>query len=299
MNITQVIEAATVDQQLEQHAVRIETIERDAYYEIGRELAAVQELHKYKRDGGGFTGWLAERLPRYSERGAYQAIAIFKGIDPTMFATLADIKPGILEQVAKAPPDVQALIAERIEAGEIFTAAKVKELRQQTATESAALAAKAAQAEIDDALARIDQLEKLTASDAREAKRQAREIAKLEKAIRKHEKEIADFESSLPKPGEAEKQAAKMGGGVVLGSDMKFHSGKTAEERILSAEYMTVWSILNQFTREDFPLPGRVVAGCGPDFQGQLLRFCKVASTYISQLEGALHGQAPDEKGIE
>ncbi|MDC7742485.1 hypothetical protein [Rhizobium binxianense] len=43
-----------------------------------------------------------------------------------MFATFANIRPGPLKQIAKAEPDIQALIAERVEAGEIFTAAKVK-----------------------------------------------------------------------------------------------------------------------------------------------------------------------------
>ncbi|WP_171049318.1 hypothetical protein [Rhizobium sp. MHM7A] len=38
------------------------------------------------------------------------------------------MKTGTLVEVVKAEPDVQALIAERIEAGEIFTSAKVKEM---------------------------------------------------------------------------------------------------------------------------------------------------------------------------
>lgn len=91
-------------------------------------LAAAQELFKYKRDEGGFTGWLATRLPFIPQRSAYQAIEIFNGLDNEMFANFANIRPGALEQIAKAEPDIQALIAERIEAGEIFTAAKVKEI---------------------------------------------------------------------------------------------------------------------------------------------------------------------------
>ena len=45
-----------------------------------------------------------------------------------MCASFAHLKPAAIAEVAKAEPDVQALIAERIEAGEIFTAAKVKEI---------------------------------------------------------------------------------------------------------------------------------------------------------------------------
>ncbi|WP_123876196.1 hypothetical protein [Rhizobium sp. N113] len=62
------------------------------------------------------------------QRSAYQAIEIFNGLDNEMFANFANIRPGALEQIAKAEPDIQALIAERVEAGEIFTAAKVKEI---------------------------------------------------------------------------------------------------------------------------------------------------------------------------
>ncbi|WP_392711285.1 hypothetical protein [Rhizobium ruizarguesonis] len=40
-----------------------------------------------------------------------------------MLAHGANIPAKVLEQVAKAEPDIQALIAERVQAGEIFTAA--------------------------------------------------------------------------------------------------------------------------------------------------------------------------------
>ncbi|NKK13665.1 hypothetical protein GFM11_10280 [Rhizobium leguminosarum bv. viciae] len=43
----------------------------------------------------------------------------------------------MLAEVAKAEPDIQALIAERVRAGEIFTAAKVKEIRKEAAREAA------------------------------------------------------------------------------------------------------------------------------------------------------------------
>ncbi|ANK91560.1 hypothetical protein AMK01_CH02101 [Rhizobium sp. N6212] len=91
-------------------------------------LAAAQELFKYKRNEGGFSGWLSTRLLFIPQRSAYQAIEIFNGLDNEMFANFANIRPGALEQIAKAEPDIQALIAERVEAGEIFTAAKVKEI---------------------------------------------------------------------------------------------------------------------------------------------------------------------------
>ncbi|MGO6781511.1 hypothetical protein ACCT13_22550 [Rhizobium ruizarguesonis] len=45
-----------------------------------------------------------------------------------MFLNFGNIRPGALAEVAKAEPDIQAIIAERVQAGEIFTAAKVKEV---------------------------------------------------------------------------------------------------------------------------------------------------------------------------
>jgi hypothetical protein len=83
-----------------------------------------QDLFKYRRDEGGFTGWLATRLPHIPQSSAYRAIEIARNIDAEMFTSLGNIRPGILEQIAKAEPDIQALIAERVRAGEIFTAAE-------------------------------------------------------------------------------------------------------------------------------------------------------------------------------
>lgn len=90
--------------------------------------AGAHEPFKYRRDEGGFTEWLANRLPDIPKSSAYRAIQIFEGLKEDMFAHGANIPAKVLEQIAKAEPDIQALIAERVEAGEIFTAAKVKEI---------------------------------------------------------------------------------------------------------------------------------------------------------------------------
>ncbi|WSH72406.1 hypothetical protein U8Q02_02370 [Rhizobium leguminosarum] len=42
---------------------------------------------------------------------------IFRGIDPRLFPESGNISKFALEQIAKAEPDIQALIAERVEAG--------------------------------------------------------------------------------------------------------------------------------------------------------------------------------------
>ncbi|WP_152971158.1 hypothetical protein [Rhizobium ecuadorense] len=65
-------------------------------------------------------------MPHIPQSSAYRAIEIFKGIDPELFPHWGNISNRALAEVAQVEPDIQALIAERIEAGEIFTAARVK-----------------------------------------------------------------------------------------------------------------------------------------------------------------------------
>lgn len=120
---------ATVDQQLEQHAQNIERIQREAVYEIGREFSAIQDLHRYQRNGDGFTDYVSKRFPSLPQRSIYRAIQIFQGLDGELFAETANISSYALAEIAKSEPDVQSLIAEKIEAGEVFTAASVKELK--------------------------------------------------------------------------------------------------------------------------------------------------------------------------
>ncbi|OWK25098.1 hypothetical protein AJ87_14540 [Rhizobium yanglingense] len=97
--------------QLEHHAQNVERIQLDAIFEIGRELATAQELFKYRRDEGEFTGWLGTRLPQIQVRSAYKAIQIWQGIDADLLAILANKSEAGLLEVAKAEPDIQALIA--------------------------------------------------------------------------------------------------------------------------------------------------------------------------------------------
>ncbi len=73
-----------------------------------------RDLFKYRRDEGGFTGCLTNRLPHIPQRAAYETINIFRGIDTGLFANFANMKPGALVEVAKAEADIQALIAERV-----------------------------------------------------------------------------------------------------------------------------------------------------------------------------------------
>ncbi|PND26780.1 hypothetical protein CN933_13610 [Sinorhizobium sp. M4_45] len=53
-------------------------------------------------------------MPHVAKTSAYRAIEVFKGIDPQLFPHWGKISDRALAEVAKAEPEVQALIAERI-----------------------------------------------------------------------------------------------------------------------------------------------------------------------------------------
>ncbi|WP_434711992.1 hypothetical protein NMA58_00760 [Rhizobium sp. YTUHZ045] len=65
-------------------------------------VAGAQELFKYRRDEGGFQGWLESRLPNIPRRSAYQAIEIFRSLNEEMCASFAHLKPAAIAEVAKA-----------------------------------------------------------------------------------------------------------------------------------------------------------------------------------------------------
>jgi DNA repair exonuclease SbcCD ATPase subunit len=186
---------ATIDQQLEQHAQNIERVQRDAVFEIGRELAEAQALFRYDKSEGGFTGWLEKRLPQFSERTAYRALDAYKNVDPAMFAKLAGIRnPSALAEIAKAEPDLQAQIAERVEAGEIFTAAAVKQLRTEAATEALAQYQKEAE-EIRGQLAAMRRMVTQRENDAVGLETKVEDLAA---ALKDREDKIAKLEKAAP-----------------------------------------------------------------------------------------------------
>lgn len=129
-------DVATVEQQIEQHAQNIERIQRDAVIEIGRELKHAQELFRFDRDEGGFEGWLNRRLPHISRSAAYNAVQMFNGIGK--YPELWTLSDAAKLQASTAEPDVKAIIAERVAAGEVFTAAQVKEIKATAAQEAIA-----------------------------------------------------------------------------------------------------------------------------------------------------------------
>lgn len=282
---TDITDVATVDQQIEQHALRIEHIQREAVFEMGRELAAARDLFKYDRREGGFEGWLDSRLGT-SRRAAYRMIEIFEGIKEEC-ATLGTLSQGALLETAKAEPDIQSLIAERVAAGEVFTAAQVKEFKAAAAQE----AIDRINSEAGQAKAELAALKKAaedkdikSASDVRERDQR---IEELNAKLKGYEEQVEKFQKSLPKPAKAKEQAAEAGG-VVLGSDGKFHSGSTAEQKRMHDAFMFAFDKALDLT-ENPPSPERVVAGCPEGDQTRLAELCMGAADYFIKIRAALH----------
>jgi hypothetical protein len=62
--------------------------------------------------------------PAHLSGDCLSAIKIYKGIDPEMFIKFDKHSEQALLETATAQPDIKAIIAERVEAGEVFTAAQ-------------------------------------------------------------------------------------------------------------------------------------------------------------------------------
>lgn len=176
-----ITDVATVEQQIEQHALRIEEVQHKAVMEIGRELKAVQDIFRFKRDEGGFEGWLSNRLPHISRSAAYNAVQMFDGIGK--YPELWTLSDAAKIQASTAEPDVKAIIAQRVEAGEVFTAARVKDIKDRAAKEA------------EEFKATLDAAEKASLETAEKAKSSA-------------EKRIKELEAEVAKPIEHPAQPA-------------------------------------------------------------------------------------------
>jgi hypothetical protein len=140
----------------EAKAVRIELVQATAVLEIAAHLAEVRQQHLFRRDEGGFTGWIERRL-RMSQRTAYNLLEVHKRFGGESLQNLQNLPRSVLYLLApeSTPEAVRAEVIERAEAGEHFTRVQVKELidkavaevRENGAADPAAVAAQAAKDE--------------------------------------------------------------------------------------------------------------------------------------------------------
>ncbi|PSJ60783.1 hypothetical protein [Pseudaminobacter soli (ex Li et al. 2025)] len=284
-----ITDVATVEQQIEQHAQTVERIQREAIYEIGREFSAIQDLHRYRRGGEGFQEFVGRRFPTMPIRSIYQAVEVFKGLDPELCANFAHISISAQTEIAKAEPDIQAIIAERVEAGEVFTAAQVKEIKAKAAQEAITQInadAEQARGELAALKKQVDDKDIKSAAEVRDLQQN---IADLSAKLKGYEEQVEKFQRSLPKPAKAKEQAAETGA-VVLGSDGKFHSGSSAEQKRMHDAFMFAFDKALDLT-ENPPSPDRVIAGCPDGDRARLAELCVGAADYFIKIRAALHGK--------
>lgn len=99
-NSTAILSDADFEAQLEALAQEIEQLERTARFRISARLAKAHALFLYRRDEGGFQGWVERRLG-YSRSKAYRALDVAKLIESVpSWDTFGTLPFSALEQIA-------------------------------------------------------------------------------------------------------------------------------------------------------------------------------------------------------
>jgi hypothetical protein len=115
--------------QLEALARDIEHLERTAIFKIAARVAKAHELFRYRRDDGGFRGWIEDRLG-YSRSHAYQLLDVAKLIESVQgWDTFGTLPTTAIYQIAASSTPVPARdeILDRLKAGERLSCAAVNE----------------------------------------------------------------------------------------------------------------------------------------------------------------------------
>lgn len=281
------LDIATVDQQIELHAKDYDLVDQIQRMRKGEILARIRELFRYKRDDGGFDGFVTERL-KLPRSTAYEHIAIYEGLGESV-RNFGQISHAATFQTATAAPDVKAIIAERVAAGEVFTAAQVKDLKKQAAEQAIAdlqSSAENARAELEAAHRELAHSAQKTAAEKAALEGQIRDLTSRVGAF---EKQVEEFRTSRPKPEKAKEQAAEQGG-VVLGSDGKFHSGSSVEQKRMVDAFMFVFDRALDLT-DNPPAPERVVAGCAVSDRNLLRDRCDGAIAYLGKIRSQVDAE--------
>jgi hypothetical protein len=116
--------------QLEALARDIQYFERQAVFRIANRLAKAHELFRYRRDEGGFQGWVENRLD-YSRSHAYRLLDVNKLAKSfpswDTFGTLSASAIYLLA-APSTPDEVRNEIADRVKAGEKISVIAVTEV---------------------------------------------------------------------------------------------------------------------------------------------------------------------------
>lgn len=130
-------EIVDAEERLEAIARDIEAVQASAVLRVGERLHAARELFRYKRDEGGFTGWVERRLS-FSERTAYRLVEVYEKLGSESLPIWQTLPRSVLYELAapSTPDAVREEVQERVEAGETVTAAEVKRLKKKLEEET-------------------------------------------------------------------------------------------------------------------------------------------------------------------
>jgi hypothetical protein len=146
--------ATSDDERLESLAKEIECLHIKASLQIAERLAKAHEIFRYRRDEGGFTGWVESRL-KISSSTAYRLLDVYKRFGGNESFPISETLPisALYLLAARSTPDkaVQE-IAERVKVGEQVTYAEAKEtIERARRQENGAKINKASADIVDDA----------------------------------------------------------------------------------------------------------------------------------------------------
>jgi hypothetical protein len=117
------------DERLETIAKNIETLTATTTLQVAAQIAEAHEIFRYRRDEGGFGGWVETRLG-YSRQTAYNLLNVheqFGGQESVQsLDTLLTASVLYLLAAPSTPTEARDEIIERVKAGEPVSVAKVK-----------------------------------------------------------------------------------------------------------------------------------------------------------------------------
>jgi hypothetical protein len=114
-------------EQLEPIARKIELLETSAIMQIASEAAKIHKNFKYRRDEGGYSGYMKRRLG-YCSSDAYRLLDVHKrfGENVSQIWERLSLSTIFLLAAPSTPPETLDEVTARVEAGEKLTCAQVK-----------------------------------------------------------------------------------------------------------------------------------------------------------------------------
>lgn len=183
-----------VEQRLEDIAKGIETVQATAIIKIGERLAEARDLFRYDRREGGFGGWVEKRLG-IGKDTAYRMISVFENLGESVAHErhFEELPARVLYALAapSTPAEVRAEVEQMLIDGQRVTAADVKKLKEELASDQAKAAKEHARAARADAMAAKHNAAALKA-EARLAEINAEQQAKAQSAEQESEPVDAD-----------------------------------------------------------------------------------------------------------